>query len=88
MVCAAMVKMDSIICYYCILEEYVRTVARSTQNGSLSGFLLTMHVRFCWFKLLSVYAVDAGDTDDLILTRNIDEIVAMSRHAKDGDGGR
>ncbi len=66
----------------------VRTVARSTQNGSLSGFLLTMHVRFCWFKLLSVYAVDAGDTDDLIFTRNIDEIVAMSRHAKDGDGGR
>jgi hypothetical protein len=34
---------------------------------------------------LSVYAVSTGDTDDLIFTRNIDEVVAMSKHAKDGD---
>jgi hypothetical protein len=46
---------------------------------------IMQHMQSVGYKLLSVYAVSAGDTDDLIFTRNIDEVVAMSKHAKDGD---
>ena len=43
------------------------------------------HMQSVGYKLLSVYAVARGDTDDLIFTRNMDEVLAMSKHAKDGD---
>jgi hypothetical protein len=46
---------------------------------------IIQHMQSVGYKLLSIYAVDAGDTDDLIFTRNIDEVVAMSKHARDGD---
>jgi hypothetical protein len=38
---------------------------------------IIQHMQSVGYKLLSIYVVDAGDTDDLIFTRNIDEVVAM-----------
>jgi hypothetical protein len=45
---------------------------------------IMQHMQSVGYKLLSVYVVAAGDTDDLIFTRNIDEVVAMTTHARDG----
>jgi hypothetical protein len=44
------------------------------------------HLESFGYKLLSVYAVDPFDTDDLILTRNLDEFLAQAgAHPRDGD---
>jgi hypothetical protein len=45
---------------------------------------IMQHMQSVGYKLLSVYVVADGDTDDLIFTRNIDEFVAMTTHAMDG----
>jgi hypothetical protein len=37
------------------------------------------HMQRVGYKLLSVYVVATGDTDDLIFTRNIDEVAAMTK---------
>lgn len=42
------------------------------------------HMQQVGYELLSVYAVEPNDTDDLIFTRNIDRVVGMSKHPRDG----
>ena len=44
------------------------------------------HLEKFGYKLLSVYGVDPYDTDDLILTRNVDEFLAQTpQNQRDGD---
>ena len=47
---------------------------------------IIQHLESKGYKLLSVYAVDPYDTDDLILTRNVDEFLNMTRPDRSRDG--
>lgn len=47
---------------------------------------IVRHLQSFGYGLLSVFAVDPFDTDDLILTRNVDEFLAQTlSHPFDGD---
>lgn len=47
---------------------------------------IIQHLEKHGYKLLSLYTVELNDTDDIIMTRNIDEFLTQTRkHPRDGD---
>ena len=65
------------------VEQLVETKYPS-QMGRKDAII--QHLQKFGYKLLSVYQVEEGDTDDLILTRNVDEFLAQApAHPRDGD---
>lgn len=48
---------------------------------------IIQHLEKHGYKLLSLYTVQPYDTDDIIMTRNVDEFLVMTaKHGRDGNG--
>lgn len=67
-----------------IQVEQLSEVKFRAQKGRKDKII--QHLQSVGYKLLSVYPVARYDTDDLILTRNVDDFIAQtSPHKHDGD---